>query len=184
MSCFSSSLNVFRMRSAASAVCECLRASRGGKSKQPCFIELCKKKLLATLCTNHSRASQVVGRPLALDERMVALAAAITIDYDFFSQHSHSGGWFYPPIFMPTPMPSTPIPTDAPGAAPGGAIPPVAAGDGAPAGGDVAGGFGAGAAGGAVDGGLGAGAAAPPGSSSSSEMHLEGEGGWRLCGLV
>ena len=35
---------------------------------------------------------QEVARPLALDERMMALAAAISIDYDYFSQHSHGPG--------------------------------------------------------------------------------------------
>ena len=33
-----------------------------------------------------------MARPLALDERMMALAAAISIDYDYFSQHSHGPG--------------------------------------------------------------------------------------------
>jgi hypothetical protein len=35
---------------------------------------------------------QEVARPLRLDERMMALAAAISIDYDYFSQHSHGPG--------------------------------------------------------------------------------------------
>ncbi|GIL85623.1 hypothetical protein Vretifemale_14159 [Volvox reticuliferus] len=42
----------------------------------------------------------VVARPLELSERMVALACAITIDYDYFSQHSHSGGGLVPPLVM------------------------------------------------------------------------------------
>lgn len=29
---------------------------------------------------------------MQLDERMVALAAAISIDFDYFSQHSHGPG--------------------------------------------------------------------------------------------
>ena len=33
---------------------------------------------------------QVVSHPLALDERMVALACAISIDYNYFSRLSHS----------------------------------------------------------------------------------------------
>ncbi|EFN55871.1 hypothetical protein CHLNCDRAFT_145465 [Chlorella variabilis] len=49
-----------------------------------------------------------VHRPLRLDERMVALAAAISIDYDFFSRHSYGGGvltpFFGPPV-MPYPGP-------------------------------------------------------------------------------
>ncbi|GMH43421.1 hypothetical protein BSKO_11343 [Bryopsis sp. KO-2023] len=43
----------------------------------------------------------VVARPLQLSERMLALACAMTIDFDYFSQHSHSGGFFAPPIFLP-----------------------------------------------------------------------------------
>ena len=31
-------------------------------------------------------------RPLQLDERMIALAGAISIDFDYFSQHSHGPG--------------------------------------------------------------------------------------------
>ena len=42
---------------------------------------------LQTLC-----ALQEVVRPLQLDERMIALAAAISIDFDYFSQHSHGPG--------------------------------------------------------------------------------------------
>ncbi|GLI70231.1 hypothetical protein VaNZ11_015080 [Volvox africanus] len=42
----------------------------------------------------------VVARPLELSERMVALACAITIDYDYFSQHSHSGGGLVPPLVV------------------------------------------------------------------------------------
>ena len=37
-------------------------------------------------------ALQEVVRPLQLNERMVALAAAISIDFDYFSQHSHGPG--------------------------------------------------------------------------------------------
>ncbi|GIL59690.1 hypothetical protein Vafri_14423 [Volvox africanus] len=42
----------------------------------------------------------VVARPLELSERMVALACAITIDYDYFSQHSRSGGGLVPPLVV------------------------------------------------------------------------------------
>ncbi|KAH7622753.1 hypothetical protein Ndes2526B_g03592 [Nannochloris sp. 'desiccata'] len=48
-----------------------------------------------------------VSRPLQLDERMVALALAVSIDYDFFSRHSYGGGalspFVHPPI-IPFPM--------------------------------------------------------------------------------
>jgi hypothetical protein len=36
---------------------------------------------------------------------MIALAAAISVDYNFFSQHSSSGGLISPPLFMPVPLP-------------------------------------------------------------------------------
>ncbi|KAL0047615.1 hypothetical protein WJX82_007792 [Trebouxia sp. C0006] len=48
----------------------------------------------------------VVQRPLMLSERMVALAAAVSVDYDYFSQHSHGSGWFAPMMFPPVPYPS------------------------------------------------------------------------------
>lgn len=48
----------------------------------------------------------VVQRPLILSERMVALAAAVSVDYDYFSQHSHGSGWFAPMMFPPVPYPS------------------------------------------------------------------------------
>ncbi|KXZ45777.1 hypothetical protein GPECTOR_50g570 [Gonium pectorale] len=76
----------------------------------------------------------VVARPLGLSERMVALACALTIDYDYFSQHSHSGGGIMSPMFYPMP---------------GGGATPVPA-EGAPGGGDVPAAGAAGAAQGAV----------------------------------
>ncbi|DBA72062.1 TPA: hypothetical protein ACH3X2_010794 [Trebouxia sp. C0005] len=48
----------------------------------------------------------VVQRPLMLSERMVALAAAVSVDYDYFSQHSQGSGWFAPMMFPPVPYPS------------------------------------------------------------------------------
>lgn len=48
----------------------------------------------------------MVQRPLILTERMVALAAAVSVDYDYFSQHSHGSGWFAPMMFPPVPYPS------------------------------------------------------------------------------
>lgn len=60
---------------------------------------------------------QEVVRPLVLDERMTALAAAISIDYDYFSQHSHGPGMMPGFLFpMPIPTPSYPDPDAAPGA--------------------------------------------------------------------
>jgi uncharacterized protein YxjI len=51
----------------------------------------------------------IVKRPLNLSGRMLALAAAITIDYDYFSRHSHGNGmlspFIHPPI-VPFPLPN------------------------------------------------------------------------------
>jgi len=53
-----------------------------------------------------SSGSQLtVARPLALDERMIALACAITVDYDYFSQHSHGSGMGGMLMPVPFPMP-------------------------------------------------------------------------------
>ncbi|BDA48458.1 Altered inheritance rate of mitochondria protein 25 [Coccomyxa sp. Obi] len=72
-----------------------------------------------------------VVRPLVLDERMTALAAAISIDYDYFSQHSHGPGMMPGFLFpMPIPTPSYPEPEAAPGADAG----DIGAGDAAEAG--------------------------------------------------
>lgn len=56
-----------------------------------------------------SSGNQLVAqRSLQLDERMIALAAAISIDYDYFSRHSYGGGVLSPfvhPPMIPFPMP-------------------------------------------------------------------------------
>ena len=50
-------------------------------------------------------------RPLSLDERTLALAAAVSVDYDYFSQHSHGSGLF-PHMLMPYPgVPPVPYPS-------------------------------------------------------------------------
>ena len=46
-----------------------------------------------------SAGMQATVRSLQLDERMIALAAAISIDYDYFSQHSHGHGLLGPMMF-------------------------------------------------------------------------------------
>jgi hypothetical protein len=56
---------------------------------------------------------------------MIALAAAISVDYNFFSQHSSSGGLISPPLFMPVPLPGGGM---GGGAAAGGAADGAAAG--------------------------------------------------------
>ena len=75
-------------------------------------------------------------RPLALDERMIALACAISIDYDFFSRHSYGGGVLSP--FVHPPMIPFPIPMGG-GAAEGAAEAAAEGSEGAAAGGAVGG---------------------------------------------
>lgn len=58
------------------------------------------------LCLNSIVVVQVVQRSLQLSERMVALAAAVSVAYDYFSQHSHGSGWFAPMMLPPVPYPS------------------------------------------------------------------------------
>ncbi|GLC40982.1 hypothetical protein PLESTB_000960200 [Pleodorina starrii] len=141
----------------------------------------------------------VVARPLELSERMVALACAITIDYDYFSQHSRSGGGLVPPLVM---MPGgggadAGTGTQAPGGAPEGPGAAGAAGAGAGVAGEVplgggsgggaaaGGGFGgagpaAGAAGGEAAGGFGDGY--DPGKSWGEAGSGDGEMKWDLGG--
>ena len=61
------------------------------------------------------------GRGMTLDERAVTLAAAVTIDFDYFSRHSGHGGGFgyfplygsdYADIFGGTRPPTTPPPQE------------------------------------------------------------------------
>jgi uncharacterized protein YxjI len=102
-----------------------------------------------------------VARPMELDERMVTLACAISIDYDFFSQHSSghglAGGMM--PMMMPIPLPGMGGGGDAEGGA-----------------GGVAGGAAAGAAGGVVDGG---GAVPEPGMDAPQQSD-GGDSGWGM----
>ena len=58
----------------------------------------------------------MVENPLEIDERMVALAAAISIDYDYFSRHSYGSGFLSPfiPVPMPMPVPIPDVPGDVP----------------------------------------------------------------------
>ena len=68
-------------------------------------------------------------RPLGLDERMAVLAAAISIDFDYFSQHSGHGAGGMMPFFLPIPMPSPPYPPEDAGGAGAGGAEGAAAGD-------------------------------------------------------
>ncbi|KAJ1337093.1 hypothetical protein BSLG_006853 [Batrachochytrium salamandrivorans] len=48
----------------------------------------------------HMDSTPDLARPLSLDERAVMMATAISIDIDYFSRHSHSGGGWMPiPMF-------------------------------------------------------------------------------------
>lgn len=81
-----------------------------------------EKPITGTCLMVSSGGAQEVVRPLALDERMTALAAAISIDYDYFSQHSHGPGMMPGLLFpMPIPAPSYPDPEAADAGADGGA---------------------------------------------------------------
>lgn len=66
----------------------------------------CLQHIVRGACLHNLLSVQVVQRPLMLSERMVALAAAVSVDYDYFSQHSHGSGWFAPMMFPPVPYPS------------------------------------------------------------------------------
>eukprot|EP00798_Chlamydomonas_sp_ICE-L_P030944 gene30944-36000_t len=60
----------------------------------------------------------VVARPMQLSEKLVTLACAITVDYDYFSQHSsNSHGMFGMGMGMPMPIP---VPMPGGGASEGG----------------------------------------------------------------
>ena len=58
---------------------------------------------------------QEVVRPLSIDERTLILATAVSIDFDYFSQHSHGSG-LLPFGFMPFPGAPVPYPSDEGGA--------------------------------------------------------------------
>jgi len=92
-----------------------------------------------------------LARPLAVDERLAALAAAIAIDFDYFSRHSSAGGGMgMVPFMLPMPVPSVPAPVES-----------------APDVGGVAAGAGGGEGG--EGGGAGGAASSPPGGGSEEE---------------
>ena len=68
------------------------------------------------------------GRSLTLDQRAILLAAAITIDIDYFSRQG-GGGMHMPMLWMPMPGAGAPPPAEVPGAEglpEGGELPPSA----------------------------------------------------------
>mmetsp|Transcript_6526 Transcript_6526/g.18209 ORF Transcript_6526/g.18209 Transcript_6526/m.18209 type:complete len:414 (-) Transcript_6526:288-1529(-) len=68
-----------------------------------------------------------VVRPLSLSERAIALACAVTIDFDYFSQHSGRPGLINTLPFLPMPMP-VPVPAPDAGDAAAGTAGDAAAG--------------------------------------------------------
>ena len=65
------------------------------------------KRMYAARLTGPACA-QEVARQLQLSERMLALACAVSIDFDYFSRHSQTGAGGMLPFFMPIPMPMPP----------------------------------------------------------------------------
>lgn len=63
--------------------------------------------------------TQAVETPLRLSERMLALAAAISIDFDYFSRHSEDGSGGLLPFMMPMPIPPYPSSEGSPEGAEG-----------------------------------------------------------------
>lgn len=68
---------------------------------------------------------QEVVRPLSIDERTLILATAVSIDFDYFSQHSHGSGMM--PLGMMVPYPGGGGGGGAPAESPGGGKIPISA---------------------------------------------------------
>ncbi|KAK9815898.1 hypothetical protein WJX72_011575 [[Myrmecia] bisecta] len=113
-----------RAKQAAEQVANTIAAAHPDKPRPP-VTALAKFREDIVVVPTQSGDQLEVARPLEIDERSMALAAAISIDYDYFSQHSHGGGWLNP-IFMPMPVPSYP-PAEPPEGAAGAEVPPEAA---------------------------------------------------------
>lgn len=75
----------------------------------PPITSLTKIRTNADVIPTSEGDQLVVARSLEISERLVALAAAISIDYDFFSRHSYGSGilspFIHPPI-IPLPIPT------------------------------------------------------------------------------
>ena len=107
----------------------------------------------------HYDATPNLARPISLEERAVLLACAVTVDIDYFSQHSshHSSGLVHGPIIgggdgVGGDLPSNPVPGSAP-------LPP------SPGGGGLGGG---GSLGGDIGGFGGSGTSFPPNSEAET----------------
>ena len=75
---------------------------------QSCCSLLHKTELCQRGNTRFAFRMQEVARQLQLSERMLALACAVSIDFDYFSRHSQTGAGGLMPFFMPIPMPTPP----------------------------------------------------------------------------
>jgi uncharacterized protein YxjI len=77
----------------------------------PRVTALAKMRTNAEVIPTSSGDQLVVSQPLGLDQRLIALAAAVSIDYDFFSRHSYGSGalspFIHPPIIPFPPVATT-----------------------------------------------------------------------------
>jgi len=81
------------------------QAAKDGKAL-PEVTALAKLRTDAAVIPTQNGNQLEVVRNLKLSERAIALACAITIDFDYFSQHSGSPGILgHTPLLMPMPMP-------------------------------------------------------------------------------
>lgn len=127
---------------AAEQVAEAVAAAHPDKPP-PKVTALARLATGVTVIPTSTGNQLVVHRELRLAERMVALAAAISIDYDYFSRHSHGGGVLSPfmmPPIIPYPMgggggsAAEAAGAEAAGAEAGGGAAGAAGGDGLPSG--------------------------------------------------
>ncbi|KAK9808529.1 hypothetical protein WJX73_005262 [Symbiochloris irregularis] len=108
---------------AAENVANTVQAAHPDKPRPP-VTALARMRTDVAVIPTQTGNQLVVATPLGLSERMMALAAAISVDYDYFSRHSQGAGGGMLPFLMPMPIPSVPYPdpeADAEGGAEGAA---------------------------------------------------------------
>lgn len=115
------------------------QAAKKGAQTLPPITQLAQLRTEVDVVATQEGKQLMVARSLKLSERAIALACAITIDFDYFSQHSGGPGML-PFIGLPLPMPMpTPVPSGGEGVPDAAGMPPPpgeAAGDGVHLGGD------------------------------------------------
>lgn len=129
---------------AAQNVANTIQAAHPDKPKPP-VTAIAKLRTGVSVIPTQAGNQLEVQRPLGLSERMLCLAAAISIDYDYFSRHSSgAGGGFLGPFLFPMPMPPYPsegnqgspegaeAPAEGAGASPEGAQGPTGAAEESP----------------------------------------------------